>query len=172
MTERQSDTPNHFSQAEKMVGESRSFEDVYRVQTARIAELERLNAELRSEVSYETARADDIRSTAAVKLDELRGVIAEKEADVAKVIRARNEWEDTCRVAVAEVETLKRTVREVEAERDAARELLLEARERLYDIGCMSGCAYEHGDRVTMRDHDKEAADIHARIDAHLKDAK
>ena len=164
MTERQSDTPNHFSQAEKMV----SLQADLSTSLQRIHTLECENLEL--------------RSTAAVKLDELRGVIAEKEADVAKVIRARNQWEDACRVAQAEVETLKRTVRELDAERDRWKANsegfgadMLRLHKSLAEVRAERDAARELLRRWVERfdsGYAGSAEDLFASTRTHLKDAK
>lgn len=47
-------------------------------------------------------------------------------------------------------------------------ELLLEARDQLFRLGQDSASAYEHGNTYSRRQADKDADEIHARIDAHL----
>jgi len=55
-------------------------------------------------------------------------------------------------------------------ENDKLRALLAEARESLFDLGERSASAYERGDRGSVKDAEREKAELHARIDAALSE--
>jgi len=48
--------------------------------------------------------------------------------------------------------------------------LLAEARESLFDLGERSASAYERGDRGSVKEAEREKAELHARIDAALSE--
>jgi hypothetical protein len=109
-------------------------------------EAKRIHAELRSEVSYAEAKREEL------------------EADVAKVIRARNQWEDACQSATAELSaerekytSLAHAYEVQQAELEAARALLRRAEEELRLIRMKDcGAVYDTTLRIELHAATKE----------------